>query len=280
MLCDTCRKIKPPHQSQRTIDLWKTRQHSCLYRHHSSFDNLVQSARQGCELCNVFRPFVEHAQLKKKTLIERVDRDDGESTSSGYSHEDPFEDFDTKEVTIRLTKDIIYEDEGDHYLWLDERLDEKNDAHRKAMEDTLEREEMEDKSAGLMPKRKRRDNYEIMQWLFQQKSKFTGPEQLWIRGWTYYGDDYNRAGHIEASTVLTLSAGSVDSNVFDSESEYCLDGHIYLSRKTDLAMQLPGLWMNRHNALDIHREKPLQDLRPSFEFFQLRGMASSFVCLP
>ena len=93
----------------------------------------------------MFRPFIENGQAEKKRIDE-----DSDTRYGGYFKDDPFEDENDNPPTIRLTKDIVYEDNGDSYQWLDERLDEKNDVHRKHFEETLEREEEEDKLAGLV----------------------------------------------------------------------------------------------------------------------------------
>lgn len=264
MLCKFCQKIRPPHHSQRTSARYSSKvpEHSCLVCHHANYNDLIQSALNGCELCQLFRPFIENS----------LGLENGDSDHSGHFQDDPFEDLDASGVTIRLTKDIVYEDQGDSYQWLDERLDEKNDAHRKYFEETLEREEEEDRLAGLMPKRNETDNYEIVQWLFQDRAKYTGPEQIWIRGWTYYGDNYRQGGQYEASTVFTLSAGAIDTENLAENHEWCINNKHFGSNKTSLVMEIPGLWIHKIIPLTIHRKEPLGDLKPNFEFFQSRCM--------
>jgi hypothetical protein len=267
MLCKFCQKIRPPHHSQRTSTEYsvKVEDHSCIVRHHANFQDLIQSALNGCELCKLFRPFIENA-MKEPNEDEY-----------GAFHDDPFEDLDADIPTIHLTKDIIYQDEGDCYLLLDERTDEKNFAHFKHNEETLEREEEEDRQAGLMPKRDRTDNYEIVQWLFQNPAKRTGPEQIWIRGWTHYDYEYKKGGQYEASIVFTLGAGAMEFDLLDmADYELCVDGqHFSSNRTTALVMEMPGLWVHRIIPLTIHREDPLSDLEPMFEFFQQRCMFST-----
>jgi len=268
MLCKLCQKIRPPHQSQRTSTRYsvKVQEHSCLVRHHANFSDLIQSAINGCELCSLFRPFIENAR------VEAAKDEVGEYP--GYFQDDPFEDTNTRLPTIRLTKDIIYEDEGDRYQWLDCRFDEKNDAHRKANEEALEREEEEDRLRGLLPKdRRETDNYEILQWLAQDKSKYKGPEQIWIRGWTYYDDEFKQGGQYEASTVFTLGAGALDIESLDlNRLDWCIDNKHFGSGRTALVMEMPGLWIHKIIGLTIYREEPLNDIEPHFEFFQRRGM--------
>jgi hypothetical protein len=56
----------------------------------------------------------------------------------------------------------------------------------KKFEEILEREEAEDKDAGLGPiDMASSKNHGIIQWLLQGKDKATGPEQIWIRGRRY-----------------------------------------------------------------------------------------------
>jgi hypothetical protein len=266
MLCKFCQKIRPPHHSQRTSAKYseKVEDHVCIVRHHANFQNLIQSVLNGCKLCELFRPFIENA-MKELNLDE-----------DGYFHEDPFEDYNRNIPTIRLTKDIIYEDEGDRYQWLDERTDEKNDAHCKLFEETLEREEEEDRQAGLMPKRAQTDSHEIVQWLFQNPAKRTGPEQIWIRGWTHYNYEYKKGGQYEASTVFTLGAGAMELDFLEmGDYELCVDGQHFSYNRTTLVAEMPGLWVHRIIPLTIRREDPLNNLEPTFEFFQQRCMFST-----
>jgi hypothetical protein len=279
MLCEFCRKIKPPHQSQRTLDTWEENPHSCIVRHHANFNDLIKSATEGCELCELFRPFVQYAQRKKARLEGEAESDDGWSTGSPEFHDDPFEDgpdspnTEPRLPTMRVTKDFVYVDEGNCYCWLNERLDDGNDAYRQELELTLEKEEEEDKAAGLFPTHDKSDDYEIIQWLCLEKGKSTGCEQIWVRGWTHYGDDYDRKGHAEASSIITLSAGSIDDNpLSDDLTEFCIDHKIRISSAKDLAIEIPGMWKNPHNQLHLRREWSFEKLKPNFEFYQHRGM--------
>jgi len=64
--------------------------------------------------------------------------------------------------------------------------DDRNEGYLKKFNEILEREEAEDKDAGLTPiDMANPKNYEIIQWLLQGKDKVPGPEQIWIRGWRY-----------------------------------------------------------------------------------------------
>jgi hypothetical protein len=280
MLCEFCRKLKPPHQSQRTLDAWKERRHSCLVRHHANFNDLIESAAKGCELCELFRPFVEYAQRKRARLVGEDEFDDGWSVGSPEFHDDPFEGgsddamvfTEPRQPTMRVTKDSIYVDEGDCYCWLNERMDDGNDAYEKELELILEKEREEDKAAGLLPTHDKSDDYAIIQWLCLEKGKSTSCEQIWIRGWTYYGDDDNRKGHAEASSIITLSAGSIDGDPLEEHTEFCIDDKIQISSVKDLAIEIPGLWKNPHDQLHLPREWPFRDLKPNFEFYQRRGM--------
>lgn len=268
MLCKLCQKIKPPHHSQRTSTKYseKVQGHSCIVRHHANFQDLIQSAIDGCELCELFRPFIENA-------MKELNEDE-----YGAFLDDPFEDHEYADrPAIRLTKDIVYEDDGDCYVWIDERLDEKNDVHYRHYQETLEREEKEDLQAGLMKRdQNRSDNYETVRWLFQNPAKRTGPEQIWITGWTNYNYDYKKGGQFEASTVFTLGAGAMDCHFLGLQDyELCIDGQLFTYNTTAWVMEMPGLWVHKIIPLTIHREDPLSDLEPIFEFFQQRCMFST-----
>jgi hypothetical protein len=52
--------------------------------------------------------------------------------------------------------------------------------------------------------------------------------------------------------------------------ELCVDGQHFSSNTTTLVTEMPGLWVHRIIPLTIHRENPLNDLEPMFEFFQQR----------
>lgn len=113
MLCKLCQKIRPPHHSQRisTKHSEEVQGHTCIVRHHANFQDLIQSALDGCELCELFRPFIENA-------MKGPNEDEYNAYLNG-----PFQDHDENRLAIRLTEDIVYEDDGDCYVWLDERLD-------------------------------------------------------------------------------------------------------------------------------------------------------------
>jgi hypothetical protein len=89
-------------------------------------------------------------------------------------------------LSARLNEEIIYEDDGKRYYIQDEADDDRNNDYLKKFEEILEREEEEDKDAGLGPiDMANSNNYGIIQWLLQGKDKVPGPEQIWIRGWRY-----------------------------------------------------------------------------------------------
>lgn len=267
MLCELCKKIKPPHLPvNRTSHPWSHTDHQCLVRHHANFQDLIQSARQGCELCELFRPYVEHAQSSTVWT-----EDSTGSESSGWYHGDPFEDTDYS-VTIRLDKEILYEDEGNRYYIQDEAHDDRSEIYLSQFKKTLEQEEDEDKKSGLRvttdainPR-----DYEIVQWLLQGTDNCTGPEQIWIRGWLCIDTGDSQVG---ANLVLTLSAGSIyDLPRATEKDTYCVDGK-HIPNSMSLIMELPSLWSQKYRGLRVPREEPLHELRPIFEFYQQRGMS-------
>jgi hypothetical protein len=276
MLCEFCKKIRPPHlPKNRSSNPGDHTPHSCLVRHHANFEDLIRSARQGCDLCELFRPFAEYGQRRREASAEGAEgaeSDDGCSTGSGYYHDDPFEDLDL-EVTIRLSEEIIYGDDGKRYYIQNEGEDDKNYVYLKKFDEILKREEAEDKDAGLCPTDiANSKNYEIIQWLLQGKDKPTGPKQIWIRGWPYIDDDAD--GQVGTSTVFTLSAGSIEEVPhYTDEENYCVDSK-HLRNPTALAMEIPSLWKWKHLQLKVPREEPLKDLQPIFEFYQYRGIVS------
>ena len=105
MLCKFCQNIRPPHHEQRTSAKYseKVADHVCIVCYRADFQDLIKAELNGCGCCELFRPFIEN-MIKKLNLDE-----------SGYFHDNQFQDLDRNMPTIRLTKDIIYEDEGDRY---------------------------------------------------------------------------------------------------------------------------------------------------------------------
>jgi hypothetical protein len=272
MLCEFCKKVKPPHLRKSA-----ERAHSCLIRHHANFADLIQSARRGCELCQLFEPFVEYGRKRRERWPDGAESDDGCSVDSASFHKDPFEDFDdSKNITIQFSEDLWYEDAGDRYRILNMRGDDKNDAYIKKIDQILEKEEDEDKKAGLSLKYKSNaKTSETVQWLIHGMHEPSGPEQIWIRGWSYYDDgDEGQAG---TGTVLTLSAGSLDEDpCYDEGGEYCVGDGLHLPNPVALLMELPSLWKWKHFKLRKPREGQLEALEPVFEFYQNRGMALLF----
>ena len=61
MLCEFCKKIKPPHKTSNSNE----GSHSCIVRHHAQFDNLIHSASEGCEICCLFAPYVQAAKNRR-----------------------------------------------------------------------------------------------------------------------------------------------------------------------------------------------------------------------
>lgn len=62
MLCDKCIRIHLPHL-RKTAD-----EHFCLVKHYETFQSLLASAENGCEICLYFRPFIEHAKARRQDL--------------------------------------------------------------------------------------------------------------------------------------------------------------------------------------------------------------------
>lgn len=266
MLCEFCKKITPPHLPQiRNSYPWHHTPHLCLFRHHANFEELIQSARQGCELCKLFRPYAEYGQRERVAWTE---------SGHGWYHDDPFEEIKwSSEVTIRMNETILYGDDGMRYSLQNEVDDDRNEGYLKKFNEILEREEAEDKDAGLTPiDMANPKNYEIIQWLLQEKDKGTGPEQIWIRGWPSIDDD--DGGQIGISMVFTLSAGSIEETPhYTDKTTYCVDGK-HLHNPTALAMEIPSIWKWKHLKLTTPREEPLKNLQPTFEFYQCRGIVS------
>ena len=294
MLCSLCQKVRYPHAYWTKAKTWKRRHDACLFRHYATYQELIDSAKNGCELCNLFQPFVEYAQNKASGSIERADSDASSSEGDGRSQDDPFEWFgeteelkdgstllhNVPEIRISLTDGIFYEDEGDKYRWLTDRSDEKYWHYWNHVTALLEKEEEEDIAAGLLPDpnhQHKSDKNEVLQWLFQDQTNYTGPEQLWVTAWTFVGDnEFSYMGHLEVTTVVSLSAGSIDDRHPEQEGAFCLDGQEIFADKKALALRLPWLWKWPTKRLWIRRKKPHHNLKPHFEFFQFRGDQNAF----
>lgn len=55
----------------------------------ANFRDLLQSVRQECELCNLFRPFIEHAQRREEACLLEDLVEDGDLARSDIFHSDP-----------------------------------------------------------------------------------------------------------------------------------------------------------------------------------------------
>jgi hypothetical protein len=81
-LCEKCKLIRLPHVADN---------HTCVVRHHATFDDLISSAESGCQICLYFRPFVEHSRLRRLSLAQPPASDCSSSAVFGRAPEDPFE---------------------------------------------------------------------------------------------------------------------------------------------------------------------------------------------
>lgn len=299
MLCKFCKKIQPPRHQPKTKG---EKQHSCITRHHANFDALISSANQGCELCNLFRRCIESAQLnRKRSTAGKTGSDDGSSNdNNSHYNSDPFEELylgldiaerpKDVEIKFRATRNTGYWDVGDRYYWFDEWSNEQaihsNIDRWRAISKILEKEEVEDKKAGIVlaPKASHAGTSEIMQWLFQQDHMRFGPEQIWVRGCTDFGpgwpianDNYDLSKNRERSTIITLSAGSLEATAFGIGSEYCVDNE-FVASTTALAIQLPCFWEQKYISLyATDKESGSCKDWPVFEFYQRRGICAIIV---
>ena len=81
-LCEKCELVKLPHVADN---------HTCVVRHHATFDALISSAESGCQLCLYFRPFIEHSRLRRQGLAQPPRSDCSSSAIFGWTPGDPFE---------------------------------------------------------------------------------------------------------------------------------------------------------------------------------------------
>ncbi|KAF2647024.1 HET-domain-containing protein [Lophiostoma macrostomum CBS 122681] len=278
MLCEFCKKIRPPHRGPIKDQEDRVHGHWCIVKHQPNFDNLLESAERGCNICALFRPFVQYAQSKKNKRA--TEDDDAASTTSGRSHDDPFEyasDCQGKDKVegprdtfVYRTKDLVYLDEGHQYDLLDSRGDEKNSALQDQIRDRAEEELKEDIRAGIVSSTSQAQRNEVIQWLMQDRSKYTGPEQLWVKSWIFHGDEEAIPGLQERTSLFALTAGSLEE-VSDNAHwsvEYCVDGHTLTNRQAEMALQYPGLWASNFRTLSIPGDTSSHRLKPMFEFFQ------------
>lgn len=63
MLCNKCQDITPAVASHHGSS------HSCLTSHHACFQDLIESADRGCELCQIFRPYLER-EIKDQVSLQ------------------------------------------------------------------------------------------------------------------------------------------------------------------------------------------------------------------
>lgn len=289
MLCTFCKKIKP-HCQRPGKD--REENHACLVRHHANFDDLINSANQGCELCKLFRPYVEYAQFKKKPssaelVASLCGSDDGYSDCTEQSQVYLFdEDGDGEYGTVRASKYAGYFESGSQWFWFDELDDGMvNSAVRnRRIQMILEKEKEEDKSSGvaMIEQYPTVHNSEIMQWLFHQDGKPVGPEQLWIQGWLFKGEgwpgpgaDFAMMGQGERSTVFSLSVGSVNPWLLCQDASFCVDTQPVESTVA-LAYQIPGIWQQKYNSARISTRwaSTARNMQPAFEFYHRRGIYS------
>ncbi|KAL8811754.1 MAG: hypothetical protein Q9200_001553 [Gallowayella weberi] len=251
MLCNKCESVVPALHDEYS--------HSCLSRHHACFQDLIKSADRGCELCQVFRPYVEREVEHHVSLEPELDW-------YGWNEVDPFkEPYPEREYLIMGSEDekygskVYYVDFGTHFeiSGTNVRDAEQNllDSICREIKDSPDYKR--DKKItpycawdDYEPGRGREwlrnhcfDNHEIFQWLFFTKGLIqTGPEQLWIVRQYRKGDEPDRgscaAGQRESISTLKMSAGSID---LDSSSKYCYQGND-VGGLEQLAILLPGLW--------------------------------------
>ncbi|KAI0395146.1 heterokaryon incompatibility protein-domain-containing protein [Xylariaceae sp. FL0594] len=105
MLCDKCQNIRLPHPKIKTRKGPWPDPHICLVRHHATFDHLITSADQGCEICQYFRPFIEYVRARRHGLAERTQSDCPSTQLVGCTHDDPFSSA-RKASTVSLDKEV------------------------------------------------------------------------------------------------------------------------------------------------------------------------------
>jgi hypothetical protein len=284
MLCHCCQKIRVPHSSSvikptlgdsaaETTDGKSTRPHECIIRHHEDFAALLKSADEGCELCQLFQPFVEHAILKKRHDVQITPSDCTDSDGSAVVLEDPF-----------LTESELSSESWDTGSGLATNYgDDDDDADGDDGSESSNNSELDSKSLFEWYKREVfavEKNYSILQWLLLDNAYASGPEQLWVRGHSSLSkdgviDDFTKSKR--ALATISLSAGSISELGTNFEDScFCLDGE-WLDTRYALAIKAPYLWKWPCDALKIRagRKRPLRALRPTFELFQNRGRRKS-----
>jgi hypothetical protein len=87
MLCEKCSQVRLPHKHE---DAYK---HFCLVKHHGTFDNLLASAQNGCELCQYYRPFIEQAKWRRQGVSSSLPPQYSFHEVFSNAPGDPFEDI-------------------------------------------------------------------------------------------------------------------------------------------------------------------------------------------
>ena len=252
MLCSQCQTIVPAIHDEYS--------HSCLTRHHVTFQDLIRSADEGCELCQVFRPSVERVMQS---------RDDVTYPNRGYgwNDTDPFKDFSPKQQYVVMGDEdekygskVYYVDYGTHFELhtLNEGKKEHDFKVRKKAQIKDESSDFENETTNKInpwdsiQRSQERDwlqnhyldNHEIFQWLFLTSGLVrTGPEQLWIDRRYHAGCANDRgivsAGQRESISSFKLTAGSVCLPRYGGDFCY-QDRHV--GGLQQLAVLFPGLW--------------------------------------
>jgi hypothetical protein len=266
MLCDCCRKIRIPHRSYPGKKDGKSQaDHQCIVRHHENFAALLKSADHGCELCSLFRPFIEHVQLRQQGTVDVTASDCTDSDGSEFTWEDPFV---TESELSSLSELASSSGQATDYAG-SEKESVEFDTEPGELEDRGS--EVDSESSSVVAAQK---NHEILRWLLLNKAYATGPEQLWVTGTSLYQEKNRQTQSREAISMISLSAGSIAGHhISYNGSCYCLDGEWFETRQS-LAIKAPGLWKWKYHPLKIRagRKRPLRALRPNFELFQKRGM--------
>jgi hypothetical protein len=279
MLCDKCRKIRLPHPAHNPAnESEKHYNHLCIYQHHPSFPDVLASAESGCEICQLFKPFIIHAQQREAGEVEIAESDCGSSDgdSQDFNHEDPFieeEDYEESDYNSESFCSDVLNAASDH-------------SHERSTDD-----ESSVASFALSQKTQYFDSDVdevdpdgVLNWAYFASRENTGPEQLWVTVDTEENEvDNTTRSSSQLNTMRLHAASIVDIRMTRwTDSSFCVDGEFIGSRQS-LAARLPALWKWHPKALSIRagRKKPLRLLRPIFEIFQGRGMLlyHSYLCI-
>lgn len=212
---------------------------SLSFKHHACFEDLIASASQGCELCQLFRPYIEHERKRRRTSVSpdllpstpcgddwvRVDY-------YGESLVDPWKEEERQQNWPEF-KQQCYIDLGGRYLILPtfQEQDEKTRQWRESNEPTWKRSRLHN-----------RDSDPGYAWLFALASRPFGPEQIWLEcRWRQGNDSNGEPGQRESASLLRLSAGTIHGISSTSSTKYCYQGSEVGGRER-LALFLPHLW--------------------------------------